>query len=249
MLGDEHFGSLPAGVGCRKRMGRLDHGSSLARRSGHCVHDPTVTNRLANPQVSAFRIVSPTRSRRIVPAHRYLQRHARRFGTQRTARRETIRYAPNCAVTGPRWSHSGACRTSETAASQPSRASGRRGIDHQAALGDLDLAGCHQPACRATGRLHQRSPRLVARRSRDGSRSFGWADRGAAGAIREQLEDRRFERLVRRASFGASTPIGAVADVVPIALPLLAPFDGAATTRTRLRFGNARPRPLCHVYS
>ena len=114
------------------------------------------------------------------------------------------------------------------------RALRRRRVDDVPALGDLDQAARHQPPGGRAGRLHLGPPLLAA----DGAGRLARADRGAAGAGVEQVEHGLLERGVgpvvprrRQASEHQRT-------CVPVALPLLAPGDGAPAARARLGRGH-----------
>ena len=84
---------------------------------------------------------------------------------------------------------------SPSAAPDPDRPLGGRGVDDVPGLGDVDLAAVHEPPGGATGRLHQVTPRVLVA---DRARRVGRADRRRTRPLREQVEDRLLQPRPRR---------------------------------------------------
>ncbi len=103
-----------------------------------------------------------------------------------------------------------------------------------AVLGDVDVSGGDEAACGGACGFHERAPRVgvwwldSSGRACDGSGGFGGADGLVAAALAKEVEDGLFELLILSGGFVRAAGIRAEFDVVPIALPLLSPGDGAA---------------------
>lgn len=104
-------------------------------------------------------------------------------------------------------------------------------------LGDFDEASGDETAGGGAGGPHERLPELARRLGGscgvlgggDGAGGFGGADGLVPAATAEQIEDGLFELLVLCGRLMGAAGVGAEADVVPVALPLFAPGNRAAT--------------------
>ena len=111
------------------------------------------------------------------------------------------------------------------------RAFARRGIDDATALNHLRFTGGDEPSRRRTRWFHQRLPLVRI----DQPSCFAGTDRGVAGTIAEQCEDRSFQGLVGRSNTAPAASIRAVAHLVPVRCPCGTPSHGATARGTRFR--------------
>jgi len=118
---------------------------------------------------------------------------------------------------------------SAPSAPDANRALGGRGVHDMTALRDLDFArGYHAPG-RSTHGLHEGAPLALVRR--DSARNIGRADRGRRGTRAEQRADAILKSEIVGSHLASAARIAAVGHAVPVAFPLLAPFDATPTRR------------------
>ena len=104
---------------------------------------------------------------------------------------------------------------------------GGGGVDDLAGLGDDDFLLGDEAASGGAGGFHEGLP-LGAVFAGEGACGLGRADGFAGTALVEEFEDFSFEGGFGRAGFVGATGVRAELYVVPVALPLFAPSDGAA---------------------
>src|SRR6478609_4616307 len=130
-----------------------------------------------------------------------------------------------------------------SAAPDPDRPLGGRGVDDVPGLLDVDLAAVHEPPGGATGRLHQVAPRVLVA---DRASRVGRADRRRTRPLPEQVEDRLLQPAIHVGHAPLAARGRAVAHLVPVALPLLAPLDGAPARLAGLRLRGHAPQCAAH---
>jgi hypothetical protein len=111
---------------------------------------------------------------------------------------------------------------------EANRAFGGGGVDGVAVLGDEDFVGGDEATGSGAGGFHEAFPGLTRFGSANQLCGFGGADGLVAAAFGEQLKDGGFEGVVGVGGLMATAGVGAIFYVVPVALPLFAPGDGAA---------------------
>lgn len=114
--------------------------------------------------------------------------------------------------------------------SKPDGTTGRRWIDRMAALKYLELASGNQPPRRRANRLHLFPPRNFS----CCSRHFGGTHRRVASPCSEHIQNSLFERRLGIRRPASPAALGAVANLVPVTLPFLAPGNGSPTDSAQL---------------